>query len=164
MKLIVRRDKLDEIQGVRHKIEASERFLKANPKFQGKVVPIQVTLQTTESNELAGSVSDEVTFSPYLVLLTVADAFTVTSLREGMALRTHKYVECQEERKRAPIPMYFGFRSCFAVNPYDTRGTAKAIYQALTMSNEEAASRWQGLQNHVVTQTAQAFVTSFLTR
>ncbi|KAI6023016.1 hypothetical protein BKA83DRAFT_3629175 [Pisolithus microcarpus] len=61
MKLIVGRDKLDEIQGVRHKIEASERFLKANPKFQGKVVPIQVTLQTTESNELAGSVSDVMT-------------------------------------------------------------------------------------------------------
>ncbi|KAI6023022.1 glycosyltransferase family 20 protein [Pisolithus microcarpus] len=194
MKLIVGRDKLDEIQGVRHKIEAFEHFLKANPEFQGKVVLIQVALQTTESNELAGGVSDvvarinsafstltyqpvvflhvqEVTFSQYLALLTVADAFMVTSLREGMALRTHEYVECQEERKRALILSeftgtysYSGFRSCFAVNPYDTRGTAKAIYQALTMSDEEAASRWQDLHNHVVTQTAQAFVTSFLTR
>ncbi|KAI6107708.1 glycosyltransferase family 20 protein [Pisolithus thermaeus] len=194
MKLIVGRDKLDEIQGVRHKIEAFEHFLKTNPEFQGKVVLIQVALQTTESNELAGGVSDvvarinaafstltyqpvvflhvqEVTFSQYLALLTVADAFMVTSLREGMALRTHEYVECQEERKRALILSeftgtysYSGFRSCFAVNPYDTRGTAKAIYQALTMSDEEAASRWQDLHNHVVTQTAQTFVTSFLTR
>lgn len=194
MKLIVGRDKLDEIQGVRHKIEAFEHFLKSNPEFQGKVVLIQVALQTTESNELAGGVSDvvarinaafstltyqpvvflhvqEVTFSQYLALLTVADAFMVTSLREGMALRTHEYVECQEERKRALILSeftgtysYSGFRSCFAVNPYDTRGTAKAIYQALTMSDEEAASRWQDLHNHVVTQTAQAFIPSFLTR
>ncbi|KAI6030132.1 hypothetical protein EDC04DRAFT_3091835 [Pisolithus marmoratus] len=188
------REKKVHISAVRHKLEAFEHFLKANPEFQGKVVLIQVALQTTESNELAGGVSDvvvrinaafstltyqpvvflhvqEVTFSQYLALLIVADAFMVTSLREGMALRTHEYVECQEERNRALILSeftgtysYSGFRSCFAVNPYDTRGTAKAIYRALTMSDEEAASRWQDLHNHVVTQTAQAFTTSFLTR
>lgn len=194
MKLIVGRDKLDEIQGVRHKIEAFEHFLKTHPELQGKVVLIQVALQTTESNELAGGVADvvarvnaafstltyqpvvflhvqEVTFSQYLALLTVADAFAVTSLREGMALRTHEYVECQEERKRALILSeftgtysYSGFRSCIAVNPYDTRGTAKAIHQALTMSDEEASARWQDLHNHVVTQTSQNFVLSFLSR
>lgn len=32
------------------------------------------------------------------------------------------------------------------------------------MSDDEALSRWEDLHNHVVTQTAQAFVTSFLTR
>ena len=32
------------------------------------------------------------------------------------------------------------------------------------MSDEEALSRWEDLHNHVVTQTAQAFVMSFLTR
>ncbi|KAF8126309.1 glycosyltransferase family 20 protein [Boletus edulis] len=194
MKMIVGRDKLDEVQGVRHKIEAFERFLKKNPEFQGKVVLIQVALQTTQWNELAGGVSDavarvnaafstltyqpivflhtqEVTFSQYLALLTVADAFLVTSLREGMALRTHEFVECQEGRHRPLILSeftgsysYSGFRSCIAVNPYDTRGTANAIYQALTMSDEEAHSRWEDLHNHVVTQTAQAFVMSFLTR
>ncbi|KAI6022063.1 glycosyltransferase family 20-domain-containing protein [Pisolithus marmoratus] len=164
MKLIVGQDKPDETRGVRHKLEAFEHFLKANPEFQGKVVLIQVALQTTESNELAGGVSDvvarinaafstltyqpvvflhvqEVTFSQYLALLTVADAFMVTSLRECMALRTHEYVECQEERNKVLILSeftgtysYSGFRSCFAVNPYDTRGTAKAIYQAFTTS------------------------------
>jgi trehalose 6-phosphate synthase complex regulatory subunit len=74
------------------------------------VVLIQVALQTTESNELAGGVADvvshinsrfstltyqpvvflhtqDLTFSQYLALLSVADAFLVTSLREGMALR-----------------------------------------------------------------------------
>ena len=74
------------------------------------MVLIQVALQTTEENELQGGVidlvgrinsrfstltyqpivflhTDDVTFSQYLALLTVADAFLVTSLREGMALR-----------------------------------------------------------------------------
>ncbi|KAG1750509.1 glycosyltransferase family 20 protein [Suillus paluster] len=195
MMIVVGRDKLDEIQGVRHKLEAFELFLKKYPEYQGKVLLLQVALQTTESNELAaGGVSDvvarinslfstltyqpvvflhtqEVTFSQYLALLTVADAFLVTSLREGMALRTHEFVECQDGRHRPLILSeftgsysYSGFRSCIAVNPYDTHGTAKAIHQALTMSDEEALSRWEDLHNHVVTQTAQTFVTSFLTR
>ena len=38
---------------------------------------------------------------------------------------------------------YSGFRSCIAINPWDTRGTAKAIHQALTMGDEEALSRWE---------------------
>ncbi|KAI6134413.1 hypothetical protein EV401DRAFT_1908639 [Pisolithus croceorrhizus] len=76
----------------------------------------------------------EVTFSQYLAPLTVADAFMAANLTEDTALRTHEYVECQEERKRALILSeftgtynYSGFRSCFAVNPYDTRRTPKAM-------------------------------------
>lgn len=37
---------------------------------------------------------------------------------------------------------YSGFRSCIAINPWDYRNTADAIHQALTMDDEEAASRW----------------------
>lgn len=67
-----------------------------------------------------------------------------------MALRTHEYVECQEGRCR-PLVLseftgsysYSGFRSCIAINPYDGRGTAAGIYQALTMADDEAKSRWE---------------------
>jgi len=127
MKLIVGRDKLDSIQGVHQKLLAFEAFLLRYPSFQGKVVLIQVALQTTESNEIAaGGVTDlvskinskfstltyqpvvflhtqDLTFSQYLALLVVGDAFMVTSLREGMALRTHEFVECQEGRYRPLI-------------------------------------------------------------
>jgi trehalose 6-phosphate synthase complex regulatory subunit len=74
------------------------------------VVLIQVGLQTTEKNSNHTVVADlvshidsrfstltyqpvvflhtqDLTFSQYLALLSVADAFLVTSLREGMALR-----------------------------------------------------------------------------
>ncbi|KAH9856277.1 glycosyltransferase family 20-domain-containing protein [Lenzites betulinus] len=194
MKLIVGRDKLDVIQGVRQKLLAFEAFLEKYPENQGKVVLIQVALQTTEENESQGGVSDvvshlnskfstltyqpvvflhtqDLTFHQYLALLTVADAFMITSLREGMALRAHEFVECQEKRHRPLILSEFtgsysfsGFRSCIPINPWDKRGTAKAIHQALTMSDDEATSRWEDLHGHVVTQTAQAFVTSFLVR
>ncbi|KAJ6626881.1 alpha,alpha-trehalose-phosphate synthase [Mycena sp. CBHHK59/15] len=193
MKIVVGRDKLDEIQGVRHKLLAFQLFLEKYPEFQQKVVLIQVALQTTTS-DLAGNIADivthinsrfstltyqpvvflptqDLTFSQYLALLTVADAFLVTSLREGMALRTHEFVECQEGRHRPLILSeftgsysYSGFRSCIAINPWDTRGTAAAINQALTMSDDEMLSRWEDLHNHVTTQTGQAFVTTFLSR
>ena len=173
MKLIVGRDKLDVIQGVRHKISAFESFLDKYPEYQGKVVLIQVALQTTEENEAQGGVADvvshlnsrfstltyqpvvflhtqDLTFSQYLALLTVADAFMVTSLREGMALRAHEFVECQEQRHRPLILSEFtgsysfsGFRSCIAINPWDKRSTAKAIHQALNITDEEATSRWE---------------------
>ncbi|KAI0339176.1 hypothetical protein BDW22DRAFT_1336814 [Trametopsis cervina] len=180
--------------GVRHKILAFEMFLTKYPEYQGKAVLIQVALQTTEENEIQGGVSDvvshinsrfstltyqpvvflhtqDLTFHQYLGLLTVADAFLVTSVREGMALRTHEFVECQETTHRPLILSeftgtysYSGFRSCIPINPWDKRATANAIHQALTMSDEEAASRWEDLHAHVVTQSAQAFTTSFLVR
>ncbi|KAH8828196.1 alpha,alpha-trehalose-phosphate synthase [Flagelloscypha sp. PMI_526] len=194
MKLIVGRDKLDAIQGVRQKIQAFESFLDHYPEFQGNVILIQVALQTTESNELQGGVAEavasinakystltyqpvvflhtaDITFSQYVGLLTVADSFMVTSLREGMALRTHEFVECQEDRHRPLILSeftgsysYSGFRSCIPINPWDTRGTGDAIYHALTMSDQEAKQRWEELHNQVIAQTAQNFVTTFLTR
>ncbi|KAI6118310.1 hypothetical protein F5141DRAFT_1264312 [Pisolithus sp. B1] len=139
MKLIVGRDKLDEIQGVRHKIEALEHFLKANPEFQGR----------------------EVTFSQYLALPTVADAFMVTSLREG--IRSGEVIPVKHgssDRGRTthlaqyqrPLPLLLAFD----VLP-------RLFYQALTMPDEEAASRWQDLHNHVITETAETFAT-FLPR
>ncbi|KAG8963789.1 hypothetical protein FRC03_002549 [Tulasnella sp. 419] len=196
MKLIVGRDKLDEVQGVKQKFLAFERFLEKNPDYQGKVILIQVALSTTTEVEtiatdrLSAIISrinarfstlsytpvvllhtHDLNFNQYLALLTVADAFLVTSLREGMALRTHEFIECQEDRKRPLILSEFtgsysfsGFRSCFVINPYDAAGTANAIRAALSISDEEAASRWNDLHSHVINQTAQAFVTSFLTR
>ena len=142
MKLVVGRDKLDEVQvspsflpppgdlpvhqGVRHKILAFEAFLDKHPEYHQKVVLIQVALQTSEQNEAHGGVADlvarinsrfstltyqpivflhteDLSFSQYLALLTVADAFLITCMREGMALRTHEFVVCQEERHRPLI-------------------------------------------------------------
>ena len=77
MKILVGRDKLDNIQvrhifreekhiltrifqGVRNKVQAFEQFLVKHPEYQGKVVLIQVALQTTEENELQGGVAEAV--------------------------------------------------------------------------------------------------------
>jgi trehalose-6-phosphate synthase len=125
-RLVVGRDKLDEVQGVRHKLLAFEHFLDAHPELAGQTVLIQVALPTSSENEAQAQVSaliaringrfatlthtpvvfmhtQELAFGQYLALLTAADAFLVSSVREGMALRAHEFVECQAERKRPLI-------------------------------------------------------------
>ncbi|KAF5344537.1 hypothetical protein D9758_016487 [Tetrapyrgos nigripes] len=257
VKLVVGRDKLDDVQGVKQKVQAFELFLEKHPEWVGKVVLIQIALpspppptspsegghskpahsaaahfsslsndssaSTAASTDITSTIlskvaqinskwssltyqpivflhTAEVDWNQYLALLSVADAFLVTSLREGMALRTHEFVVVQEGRGKdnsngkpkgtdtdtnaeadpdAALSdqegtlilseftgsySYSGFRSCIAINPWDTRGTADAIAKALMMDKEEAKSRWEELSEHVETQTAQAFVRGFLGR
>lgn len=117
-KLIVARDKLDHVRGVRQKLLAYELFLNKYPEWRDKVVMIQVATSTTEQAELDATVSDIVTrvnsswanlayqplvylkqdisYPQYLALLTVADALMITSQREGMNLTCHEYLFCQD--------------------------------------------------------------------
>jgi trehalose-6-phosphate synthase len=60
MKLIVGRDKLDEVQGVRQKLLAFEAFLEKYTEFQGRAVLIQVALATSEESESHVAVFDVV--------------------------------------------------------------------------------------------------------
>ena len=128
-KIIVARDKLDHIRGVRPKLLAYELFLKKYPEWKDKVVFIQVATSTTEQAELHASVTDVVTrinsqpssladvllvflkqdipYSQYLALLTAADCLMITSLREGMNLTSHEFVYCQDGKygrsKHSPL-------------------------------------------------------------
>ncbi|KAE8268566.1 hypothetical protein A4X09_0g3786 [Tilletia walkeri] len=191
-KIIVGRDKLDWIKGVRQKLLAYELFLEEHPEWVGQVVLIQVALATTEENEEAGQASDvvarinrrwgsltyqpvvflhvqDITFSQYLALLTVADAFLASSLREGMALTPHEYIICQEVKHRPLIlsefvGSYSSLRACLGFNPFNTKQASMAIARALSMEEDEMFERWQDLHRTVVTQTAQHWITSFLSR
>jgi len=190
--VIVGRDKLDWIKGVREKLIAFELFLDTHPEWVGHVVLVQVALATVQDNREVGDVSDivarinrkhssltyqpvvflhvqEITFSQYLALLTMADAFMATSLREGMNLTTHEYVVVQEQRKRPLIlseftGTYSALRACIGVNPFNACQVAKAIHRALTMDEDEMAQRWYDLHRTVVTQTAQHWVTAVLSQ
>ncbi|WFD19685.1 hypothetical protein MCAP1_001921 [Malassezia caprae] len=190
--VIVGRDKLDWIKGVREKLIAFELFLDTHREWVGRVVLVQVALATVQDNREVGDVSDivarinrkhssltyqpvvflhvqEITFSQYLALLTMADAFMATSLREGMNLTTHEYVVAQEQRKRPLIlseftGTYSALRACIGVNPFNACQVAKAIHCALTMDEDEMAQRWYDLHRTVVTQTAQHWVTAVLSQ
>ncbi|KAH8915799.1 glycosyltransferase family 20 protein [Atractiella rhizophila] len=86
-----------------------------------------------------------------------------------MNLSSHEYVACQDKTHRPLILSeftgaytYSGFRSCLAVNPWDTAEVSSAIYEALTMPADEATRRWTELSSHVLSQSAQNWTHSLL--
>ncbi|EAW11808.1 putative alpha,alpha-trehalose phosphate synthase subunit TPS3 [Aspergillus clavatus NRRL 1] len=117
-RLIVSRDKIDQVRGIRQKLLSYELFLNTYPEWRDKVVLIQVATSTTEQPELEAMISDiamrinsmhstlahqplvflkqDLAFPQYLALISVADALMITSLREGMNLTSHEFVYCQD--------------------------------------------------------------------
>ncbi|KAF2280974.1 uncharacterized protein EI97DRAFT_447089 [Westerdykella ornata] len=185
-RLIVARDKLDNIRGVRQKLLAFELFLNKYPQWREKVVLIQVAMSTTENHDLSETVSEIVTriesvhstlahqplvflrqdiaFSQYLALLSVADALMITSLREGMNLTCHEYIVCQDgaasSKKHGPVILseFTGSAALFGgaelgVNPWDYQQCAEAIKTALEMSEEEKARRYTKMLDIVMRST-----------
>ena len=128
-RIIVARDKLDNIRGVKQKVIAYEQFLTRYPEYKDQVVLIQIATSTTENDGLSAKVADIVTrvnsnhstlahqplvflrqdidHSQYLALLTVAECLMITSLREGMNLTCHEFIYCQDgkysENKCGPL-------------------------------------------------------------
>jgi trehalose 6-phosphate synthase/phosphatase len=116
--VIVARDKLDHVHGVRQKLLAYELFLNRNPEYREKVCMIQVATQTGDAGELLATVADictridsvhatlnhqpimflaqDLPFAQYLAMLSVADALMITALRDGMNLAAHEYIFCQD--------------------------------------------------------------------
>ncbi|KAM0721778.1 hypothetical protein Q7P37_002703 [Cladosporium fusiforme] len=184
--MIVARDKLDNIRGVRQKLLAYELFLNKYPEWREKVVMIQVATSTSEQSELLATVSDIVTridsvhstlahqplvflkqdiaFSQYLALLSVADVMMITPLRDGMNLTAHEYIACQDgqgdAKKHGPLILseFTGSASVFhnhplIVNPWDYQSQADAIKQALEMGDAEKKQRWAALHKIIAHQT-----------
>ncbi|KAI9668191.1 MAG: hypothetical protein M1821_001011 [Bathelium mastoideum] len=194
-RLIVARDKLDNVRGVRQKLLAFELFLNKHPEWRDQVVLLQVATSTNEKqNELVATVSDIVTridsvhstlahqplvflkqdigFSQYLALLSVADVLMITSLREGMNLTAHEYVFCQdgkdaESKKHGPLILseFTGSAAVFgsnqlSVNPWDYQKCAEAIRLALEMKEDERARRHERLHHAVMTQTGEYWMSA----
>ena len=186
--VIIARDKLDTVRGVRQKLLAYELFLNKYPEYREKVVLIQVATSTSERSELLSTVSDictridsvhstlahqplvflkqDIGFSQYVALLSVADVLMITALRDGMNLTAHEWIYCQDgnatqgRKKHGPLILseFTGSASVFgsahlSINPWDYQAQAKAIKKALEMSDAEKTNRWNRLHNVVMNQT-----------
>ena len=158
---------------------------------------IQVATSTTEQAELDATVSEIVTrinslhstlahqplvflkqdieYSQYLAMITVADAMMITSLREGMGLTSQEFVYCQDgkcsDKQHGVLILseFTGISSLFkgndlSVNPWDYRQCANAIHTAIEMGSEERERRWSKLMGIVEHNTAEHWLTSFLDR
>ncbi|KAK5943436.1 Trehalose-6-P synthase/phosphatase complex subunit [Knufia obscura] len=119
-RLIVSRDKLDGIHGIKHKLKGYEYFLDAHPEWADQAVLVQVATSTTTDRDLRDEVNGMITkingewgslnhqpivylnqdidYSQYLALLCIADCLWVNSLSEGMNLTCHEFIVCQDQR------------------------------------------------------------------
>lgn len=191
-KIIVGRDRLDEVRGVIQKLRVFEMFLDHYPEWRGKVVLIQVTSEAQHhAPKLEKKVADMITyingkygsleFTPvhhyhhlldpdqYFALLRVADLGLITSVRDGMNTMGLEYVVCQKDHNGPVILSEFtgtagSLTDALHVNPWDSVGVAKAINYALCMSPGDKELRQRHLYQHVTTHTVQAWASLFLKR
>ncbi|KAL7329095.1 hypothetical protein PS15p_207256 [Mucor circinelloides] len=189
-KILVGRDKIDLVQGVLQKLAAFEKFLLDYPEWQNKVVLIQVTdANSADSLKNENKVSEMVAhingnigsleWSPvyhyhhqiqtdeYYALLSTADAALITAVRDGMNTTCSEYVMCQQEKHGSLIVSELtgtagSMGSALLVNPWDYAGVAKAINDALLMSEEEKLARHMQLLAHVKSNTTSFWAHSFV--
>lgn len=142
-----------------------------NLDLQNQVADIVTRINSQHAN-LAHSpvvfLQQDISFSQYIALLTIADAMIVTSLREGMNLTSHEYVYLQD-KKHSPLILseFTGSASFFegaeiSVNPWNNRQCADAFLKALTMSPEEKTKRWEKLYSAITHHTATQWIKVFI--
>lgn len=170
--LIVSRDKFEIIRGIKEKLLAYERFLNDHSEFINLTTMILVCLKNNNSDEdyenqiftiverinsrANGISSDQpvvilnqdIEFDQYLALLSEANIFIVSTLREGMNLTCHEFI-CSTHELKSPLILseFVGSADVLTkgpilINPYNIKQMSEAIYQSLTMSNEEKSQRW----------------------
>ncbi|KAI3629499.1 hypothetical protein MIR68_012514 [Amoeboaphelidium protococcarum] len=189
-KIIIGRDKLDQIKGVQHKLNAFEKFLDQYPEWQDQVVLIQVTSPTESSSpKLETQISELVSringsygslgFVPvhhyhqvierdeYYALLSIADVALITSVRDGMNTSSHEYIVCQQENHGPLILSEFtgtagSLQDAILVNPWDYVGVAKSINNALSMSAKDKEDKHRQLYEYVKRNNAQNWAKSFV--
>jgi trehalose-6-phosphate synthase len=90
----------------------------------------------------------QIQLDEYYALLSTADAAVITANRDGMNTTSLEYIVCQEgEGKHGPLILSEltgtagSLSSALMVNPWDYAGVAKAINDALVMSEEEKCAR-----------------------
>lgn len=111
----------------------------------------------------------DIAFEQYLALLTVADAFMVTSVRDGMNLTCHEFIVAQKDTGHAPLLVsefvgtYGSFGASLRLNPWDRQETARTLHGALCMTDPgERLRHWGPCWEYVRKHTAKYWVTSIM--
>ena len=120
--VIVSRDKLDKLRGIKQKLLAYEMFLTDNPEYIESTVLIQICIGSAQDpdyeleimkivsriNSMPENISvtqpvvllqRDIGFDQYLALLCEADVFVVSSMREGLNLTCHEFITATEDKK-----------------------------------------------------------------
>jgi trehalose-phosphatase len=116
----------------------------------------------------------DISFAQFLALMSVAEIFIITSLREGMNLSGHDFVVCQDGASGIPqkygsliLSEFTGSASIWSghellVNPWDYVQCADAINRALLMSAEDKEKIWRFLSDRMAKHTASMWCDTYL--
>lgn len=177
-RIIAARDKLDPIRGLKQKMKAFDQFLTQNPEWASKVVLVQICTGANDNPDISldslvdqinskhGDVASavqpvvllkqDVKFEQYLALLSEADGFCVSCLRDGMNLTCHEFVECSGRDRMGSLILseFTGSASVFhdgalMINPWNQNQLAQAFKTCLEMTGEEKERRWRLLRAEV---------------
>ncbi|KAJ9657246.1 Trehalose-6-P synthase/phosphatase complex subunit [Neophaeococcomyces mojaviensis] len=194
--LIVARDKLDGIHGLKQKLKGFAEFLDRYPEWESKVVLIQIATSASPDDKLklelhnlvehinrefGGDINyqpihyltQDIDYSQYLALLSIADCMLVTSLCEGMNLTCHEFIVCQDGtaggKGYAPlvISQFIGAADVFGgnvfhVNPWHPGGIADQLNEALKKSIVGNNNNWRQLYALTQRHSALAWYRTFI--
>lgn len=192
-KLIVTKDKMDKVRGLKEKLLAYERFLTDHPDFIYKTTMLLICPHSDSNDEdyeneifsiierinsMTENISidqpvvilnQDIEFEQYLALLSSADVFIVSTLREGMNLTCHEFV-CTSQEKHSPliISEFVGSalvltEGSFISNPYNVKEVSEQIFKALVMSEVEKSERWNSMFKQVLKNDSKTWVHKCLT-
>lgn len=99
-----------------------------------------------------------VSFEELLALYAVSDVCIVASTRDGMNLVSFEYIACQNERHGSMILSEFAgsaqnLGGAIIINPWNIHDMARAMYQAVTMDDEERTQRFEQMNAYVQNNT-----------
>ncbi len=174
-RLIVRVDRTELSKNIVRGLEAYRELLRAHPEWRGKVVHLAFAYPsrgdlpeyreyTAAVQQLATEIGDEFAapgwdpvmlevnddYPRSLAACRLADVLLVNPIRDGMNLVAKEAPILSDRGCALVLSTEAGAaaelgRQAFLVNPFDVMQTMQALHQALTMTDEERASRCSAL-------------------
>jgi trehalose 6-phosphate synthase/phosphatase len=144
-------------------VDAYRKFRNEVEAAVGRINGRFGTPSWTPIHYLHRSVADDV----LLALYRSADAMLVTPVRDGMNLVAKEFCASRTDEDGVLILSEFAgaadeLSEALMVNPYDVRGVADAIHQALTMDGAERRRRIRRLRERVLSHDVHAWADEFL--
>lgn len=144
------------------------------PELEAQVSKIAMRINSvysTLTHQPLVLLQQDIGYAQFLALLSVAEIFMATNLREGMNLTSHDFIHCQDGELSSQrygsliLSEFTGSAAIFhghelIINPWDYKQCADAINKALEMSPEQKKHNWEFLLKRKSPFTALAWYMS----
>lgn len=147
------------------------------PELEAQVSKIAMRINSvysTLTHQPLVLLQQDISYAQFLALLSVAEVFMATNLREGMNLTSHDFIHCQDGELSSQkygsliLSEFTGSAAIFQgheliVNPWDYKQCAEAIHKALEMTPDQKKRNWTFLEERKTPYTALAWYLSLQT-